>query len=199
VFRRRPPDDASAVAATAEPVDPGAARGSQPKGTPTPSRKEAEAARKARVRPPMSRREARQRQREQLRQQRTRTYDALKSGDETAFPPRDRGPVRAFLRDFVDSRRLFTEFFLPVMLVVLLLSLIPVRQLQLWTSAAWLAAMLMVIAEILWLSFRVRKEVARRFGPDAGRGNVLYALVRASQMRRFRLPPPRVRAGQPID
>ncbi len=46
-------------------------------------------------------------------------------GDERYFLERDKGPVRRFLRDYVDSRRTVAEFFLPMILVVLLLSFVP--------------------------------------------------------------------------
>ncbi len=166
------------------------------KGRPTPTRKEAEAARKERVKPTLSRKEARRRAREEAGRERQRTMAAMKAGDETHYPPRDQGPVRAFVRDFVDSRRTFAEFFLPTMLAILLLTLIPNADIARWATVAWLGAMLLVFTELLWLGLRLRKQVPARFGPDAGRGNTFYGIVRATQIRRMRLPVPRVKPGQ---
>ena len=44
---------------------------------------------------------------------------ALREGDERHLPPRDRGPVRKYVRDIVDSRRSVAEYFLPLALVIL--------------------------------------------------------------------------------
>ena len=46
------------------------------------------------------------------------------SGEEKNLPPRDRGPVHRFARDYVDSRRSAAEFFLPIALFVLIATFI---------------------------------------------------------------------------
>ena len=58
----------------------------------TPSRKEAEAARKRAMKTPMTRKEQMKREREARAQIRERQQAALKSGDEKYLPLRDRGP-----------------------------------------------------------------------------------------------------------
>jgi hypothetical protein len=168
------------------------------KGRPTPTRKEAEQARKQRVRPVLTRREAMRRQREHTRTQRTRARQGMMSGDERYLMARDRGPVRRFIRDFVDSRRTLAEFFLPTILVILVLSLIGTPEVQLFTTLLWMATFLFVMAEVLVLGFRVKREVRRRFPDDDGRGHMLYTVARATQIRRLRLPKPNVKPGTPV-
>ncbi len=167
------------------------------KGRPTPSRKEAEAARKQRVKPTLTKKEARKRQRTAARAERDASYRAMQTGDESHFPERDRGPVRRYVRDFVDGRRLMTEFFLPIMIAILVLSLLPIPALVQTITLVWLAAIALVFAELGWLGFKLKRGIADRFGDNAGRGNIFYGVVRATQLRRLRLPKPAVRPGQP--
>jgi hypothetical protein len=168
------------------------------KGRPTPTRREAEQARKERVRPPLTRREALKRERELARAARARSRQAMSAGDERHFLERDKGPVRRFLRDYVDSRRTVAEFFLPIVFVVLLLSFLPSPQLRVFATLAWLATMLLVIIDVAMMGFRVKREVRTRFPDDTGRGHALYAIARSTQIRRFRLPKPTVKPGTPV-
>jgi Protein of unknown function (DUF3043) len=199
VFRRRSTTDRSAdpdVTASSAAT----ANGSQPtgKGRPTPTRKQAEQARKQRVRPVLTRREATRRQRELTRAERSRSRQAMMSGDERYFGQRDKGPVRKFLRDYVDSRRTLAEFFLPTILVVLVLSLISSPQVQLLATLLWLASLLLVMIDLAVLGIRVKREVRQRFPDDDGRGHVLYVIARATQIRKLRLPKPTVKPGTPV-
>jgi hypothetical protein len=54
---------------------------------------------------PATRKEAYKAQRERSREERTHQMAALKAGDERNLPVRDRGPVRIYAGDLVDSRR----------------------------------------------------------------------------------------------
>ncbi|MBD0292280.1 MAG: DUF3043 domain-containing protein [Jiangellaceae bacterium] len=165
------------------------------KGRPTPRRREAEQARKQRVRPTLSRGEAIRRERARAREQRARMRQGVQAGDERYFMERDRGPVRKFVRDYVDSRRTFTEYFLPLVMVVLLLSFVRSPQVQIISSLLWLAAIMFVVLELSILNIRVKREIARRFPDDAGRGHGFYAIARSTQLRRLRLPKPVVKPG----
>lgn len=193
MFRR----DRSAEADTGMPTVAPEPEHASGKGRPTPTRKEAEAARKQRAKPALTKKEARKRQKEAARAERDLTYKAMQAGDENAFPPRDRGPVRRYVRDMVDGRRLLTEFFLPVMIGILALSLLPIPALVQTITLTWLVAIVLVFAELTWLGLRLRKGVAERFGDEAGKGNVMYGVIRATQLRRLRLPKPVVKPGQP--
>ncbi|MGH8824329.1 MAG: DUF3043 domain-containing protein [Jiangellaceae bacterium] len=182
----------------ADTASPGSADTPVGKGRPTPTRREAEQARKQRVRPPLTRREAVKRERELARTERTRTRQAMSTGDERHFLERDKGPVRRFLRDYVDSRRTIAEFFLPIIVVVLLLSFVPSPQLRVLSTLMWLATMLLVIIDVIMMGMRVKREIRKRFPDDTGRGHVLYAIARSTQIRRFRLPKPTVKPGAPV-
>jgi hypothetical protein len=197
VFRRRKPAD--------EPPPPpgGATPDSSPggapgKGRPTPTRKEAEAARKARVKPVVSGREARKRERELARTERARQLQAMKEGDERYFAPRDRGPVRGFVRDFVDSRRLVAEWFLPGLILILGASFTGIPRVVAIANLTWLTLLVLVTMEMIWLSRRVKRQARERFPGEPVKGLGLYAIARATQLRRFRLPKPRVRPGTTI-
>jgi hypothetical protein len=200
VFRRRTsPDDSSASTRTGSAADvSGGTAGAGGKGRPTPTRREAEAARKARVRPVVDRRESMRRQRQQARAEREKARRAMATGDERHYMGRDRGPVRAFIRDWVDARRSVAEFFLPIVLVVLVLSFVSNPAVQLFSTALWMATMLLVVVDLTWFGFRLRREIRTRFPDDEGRGHVFYGITRATQLRRLRLPKPRVRPGAQV-
>ncbi len=195
MFRRQSSAESDAAASTPASVASDAPAGG--KGRPTPTRKEAEAARKERVKPTLNKKQARKKQKELARAERDATYKAMQSGDESHFPRRDQGDVRRYVRDMVDGRRLLTEFFLPVMIGILALSLLPIPALVQTITLVWLVAIALVFAELGWLGYRLRKGIAERFPNDTSKGNTMYGVVRATQMRRLRLPKPAVRPGQP--
>lgn len=192
VFRRRSSQDHETTpAATPEPEETG-------KGRPTPKRREAEQARKERVKPPLTRREAMKRERERAKQQRARTRNAMATGDERHFLKRDQGPVRRFIRDYVDSRRTVAEYFLPIVIVVLLLSFFPIAVVQVFSTLLMMLMLLLIVFELAMLNVRIKREVRRRFPDDGQRGHGLYAIARATQIRKLRLPKPAVRPGDAI-
>lgn len=196
VFRRRSPEDQTPTTA-AEATESTEHSGSK-KGKPTPKRREAELARKARVKPPLTRREALKRDRQQSKERRGKARQAMAAGDQRYFGKRDQGPVRQFIRDYVDSRRTVAEFFLPLILVILLTSFIPIYQAQLFSTLLMLVTILMVIFDLVMLNRRVKREIRNRFPDDAQRGHGLYATARATQIRRLRLPKPTVRPGDSV-
>jgi hypothetical protein len=167
------------------------------KGRPTPTRREAEAARRAALKPARSRRESVRQQREAGRAERVKAREAMLRGDERALPARDQGPVRRFVRDFVDSRRTAAEFFFWIALAVLVGSFVPNAAIRGYITIFWLAALLLIVVDSTVLSLRLRSELARRFPDESRRGTTWYALMRTMQIRRLRLPPPAVKPGQP--
>ncbi len=117
------------------------------------------------------------------------------SGDDRDLPRRDQGPVRRFCRDFVDSRRNVAEYLLPALVLILVLSTIPTGWAQSATVLLWMATILLTAADTIFLMWRLRKELAARFPDTSTRGARLYALLRSSQLRRLRMPKPRVPPG----
>lgn len=205
VFRRRsteqPASTSTAVAAGTSATagtGAGAGGGELGKGRPTPSRKQAEAARRERVRPAQDRKAVARREREARRANAARVRTAMQTGDETHYVGRDRGPVRAFVRDFVDARRTLAEFLMPILLIVLVLSFLQSTATAALSTLVWGVTMLFVIVDLLVLSRRMRREIRRRFPEETGKGHVFYGVLRATQLRRLRLPKPRVRPGATI-
>ncbi|CAL9288082.1 MULTISPECIES: DUF3043 domain-containing protein [unclassified Streptomyces] len=174
-----------------QPRDPQA-----PKGRPTPKRSEAQSQRRRAVTPPLDRKEAMRRQREARRADLARQREALASGDERFLPARDRGPVRRFVRDFVDSRFFVAEMFLPLALVILVLSVIQVGNMQAIATMLWLGVIVLIIVDSIGLAIRLKKQLKQRFPDEPKRGAVAYALMRSLQMRRLRLPKPQVKRGE---
>lgn len=134
-------------------------------------------------------REARERQRES----RARQMQALKAGDERALPARDRGPARKYARDLVDARRSVAEFFLPLALVILVLSFGGTDQMKVVGGRLWLALVVLIILDSAVLAFKLRRSLDRSLPDVSHRGVLIYALMRSMQIRRFRLPPPRIK------
>lgn len=167
-----------------------------PKGRPTPKRSVAQSQRRSVANTPMTRKEAARRQREERRAALERQRQALASGDERYLPARDKGPVRRFARDFVDSRFNIAEFFLPMAVIILVLSMIRIPALQSIALLLWLVVIVTIVLDSIVTGFRLKKVLAERFPDDNRRGAVAYALMRSLQMRRLRLPKPQVKRGE---
>ncbi|MEV0964904.1 MULTISPECIES: DUF3043 domain-containing protein [unclassified Streptomyces] len=174
-----------------QPRDPEA-----PKGRPTPKRSEAQTQRRRAQSAPLDRKAAMRRQREARRADLAKQREALAGGDERYLPVRDKGPVRRFVRDFVDSRFCVAEFFLPLAVVILVLSMVRVPQLQNIAMLLWLGVIVMIVIDSIGLWIRLKKQLNERFPNEPKRGAVAYGLMRTLQMRRLRLPKPQVKRGE---
>ncbi|MEU1197104.1 DUF3043 domain-containing protein [Streptomyces sp. NPDC005813] len=196
VFRSRAkeekaPADKAQVTDSKQPRDPQA-----PKGRPTPKRSEAQTQRRSVASTPTTRKEAAKRQRDDRRAAMDRQRQALASGDERYLPARDKGPVRRFARDFVDSRFCIAEFFLPLAVVILVLSMVRVGSLQNIALLLWLVVIVLIVLDSIGIAFRLKKQLNTRFPDQPKKGAVPYALMRTLQMRRLRLPKPQVKRGE---
>lgn len=190
MFGRKPTAEAPASDPSATET-PGAG-----KGRPTPSRKEAEASRKQALKVPKDPKAARRAARDRDRDARVQQRAALASGDERALPLRDQGPVRRYIRDFVDSRFTLAEYFIFIALAVLVLGFIPNPTVQLGVSITWMALIVLVALDEIYLLFRLTSQMRKHFPDKADRkGSLWYAALRTLQLRRFRMPPPQVKRG----
>lgn len=171
------------------------------KGRPTPTRREAEAARRQSLKGPANPKERRKLEREQTRQQRIAAREALVAGDERALPPRDAGPVKKHVRNYIDGRRTLAEFFIPLAVVVLVVGLFRNPQIQVLVSYIWFLMLALLVVDMTVLLVRLSGQLKREFPEAADRkGAVFYGAMRAMQIRRLRLPPPRVKAGgRPVE
>jgi len=166
------------------------------KNRPTPKRS-AQVARNQRPLVPDDRRAAHKANRDAMRAERLKARQAMMTGDERFLPPRDKGPVKRFVRDFVDARWNAGEFFLVVAMVVVLLTFVmdPTAQL-IATAMLWLTVILSV-ADGFVLSRRLKRRLNEKFGEEnVPAGTVRYGILRAFQIRRTRLPKPMVKRGE---
>ena len=166
------------------------------KNRPTPKRRDQEAARK-RPLVETDRKAARTREREQRREAQLKQRQAMVTGDDTHLPARDKGPVRRYIRDYVDARWNLGEFMLPVMLVVLALSFIPSRTTFAIVSIGVYALIFAAAVDAFLMWRGLKKRLVATFGEDkVGRGLAMYAVMRTIQLRRSRMPRPLVKRGQ---
>ena len=160
------------------------------KGRPTPSRKEAESKRKVSTLAPAVGKDAKKRDKALARERRVAAREAYLRGDENALPLRDRGPVRRFVRDEVDGRRSIGEFFLPIIFVVLLFSVVPNMTVNVIAIVLMYTVLLFAVIDGFFLSRKLKKQIKEKF-PDANtKGLGMYGLLRSTQMRRLRAPKP---------
>lgn len=194
-------------------AEPQAAPESQsPKGRATPSRKEAEAARKQGLKASSRGRggatgkggkggkEGKKAAREAERESRARQRAGMMMGDERYMPARDRGAAKRFVRDFVDARITVAEYFIFIAIAVLLLGFIQNPAMQSFVSLAFFAVTALIVIDTIILLVQLNLRAKKQFPEKSDRrGMMLYAIMRALQLRRLRLPPPMVtRGGQPI-
>ena len=209
VFRRR---SAGATDGTAQ-DSPGAqspdasAEAKQPrspaeaaKGRPTPKRSEAERNRRqpitgsgSRSRAPASPRTPEEKAR--ARGDRARKYEAMKQGESWALNPRDRGPARALARDYIDSKRRISEYYMYILVLLLAAVFLRNKTEQQYISPLVLVLVVIIVIDAQVIRRSLRKLVGERLPGESTRGLTMYAVMRALQIRRFRMPAPRVRPG----
>ena len=160
------------------------------KGRPTPSRKDAESKRKVSTLAPAVGKEAKKREKELARERRVAAREAYLRGDENALPLRDRGPVRRFVRDEVDSRRSIGEYFLPIIFVVLLFSVVPNMTVNIIAIVLMYTVLLFAVVDGFFLSRKLKKQIAEKFPEANPKGLGMYGWLRSTQMRRLRAPKP---------
>ncbi|NUR89711.1 MAG: DUF3043 domain-containing protein [Nonomuraea sp.] len=173
----------------------------QGKGRPTPKRRDAEGRRRSTVVAPKNRKEAYAQARSKQNAERERARQGMLAGDERYFPARDKGPARKFARDWVDSRRLPSQYFLPFSLLILVATWVPwpasIRaQVLSWTiTLGWPIMMIGVLFTSVYVAWKVKKLVAEKLPKESLKGVGFYAAMRALQIRKLRFPPPAVLPG----
>ncbi|WP_067477400.1 DUF3043 domain-containing protein [Nocardia amamiensis] len=221
LFRRGESSTTDATAESTVVTDGGSAAGitskaptaTAGKGRPTPKRRDAQGKRRGPVAPaPLTAKEARARRKavrgskEERKaasaERRAAAQDRrarMLAGEDKYLLPRDRGPVRAFVRDIVDARRNLVGLFMP-MALVLILSMFVAPALQTVVTLAMLVMMLFMAIEGVLLGRVVNNRVKERFpdATDTGYRLGWYAFVRASQIRKMRAPKPRVGPGDSV-
>jgi hypothetical protein len=172
------------------------------KGRATPSRKQAEAARKKQMKVPVSRKDQAKRDRAARESMRLKQREALKTGEEKYLPGRDRGPGRRFARDYVDRRRNVAEYLVMYLVVILALGFVASGTNQTWAASASVLSYPLIIVGVVIDEFLMvrglRRELASRFDSKDTGGAVGYAVLRTMQLRRMRLPKPQLGHGDPL-
>ncbi|MHC1561745.1 DUF3043 domain-containing protein [Actinomycetospora sp. C-140] len=178
------------------------------KGRPTPSRRDAQGKRRGPVAPaPKTQREAMKRAKALRGTKEDRKAKAddrrkrMMAGDDSVLLPRDRGPARAYARDLVDARRNLMGLFMPLAIVIFVTVIVPVPQVQTFGSLVCLVMLVMMALEGVMLGRYVVTRVRAKF-PNEQVGGLSfgwYAFTRATQLRRLRMPKPRVARGTRID
>jgi hypothetical protein len=181
---------------------------SSKKGRPTPKRREATS--KHHSLAPIKTKEEKKRAREAAKASRIAAREAYMRGDESALPARDRGPARKFVRDYVDSRKSIGEYFLPIIFIVLVLTMIPTKtttnaeglpqvpMTQVISIAIMYSVLIISVLDGVRLNRRIKKAVSAKYPGTTLRGLGMYGWLRSTQMRRMRTPKPQVKAGTKI-
>jgi hypothetical protein len=170
------------------------------KGRPTPKRSVAEAKRRQPI-AGSSRAPAAPRTKEEKARARTNRagkYDAMKRGEQWALNPRDRGPARALARDFVDSKRRVSEYYMYILVVLLAAVFVRSAAAQAIISPVVLLLILVIVVDATLIRRSLGRLMAERLPGESTRGLTMYAVMRALQIRRFRVPAPRVHPGDKI-
>ncbi|MCL2482581.1 MAG: DUF3043 domain-containing protein [Propionibacteriaceae bacterium] len=157
------------------------------KTIPTPTRRQAEQARRDRLQPVLTRKQSKVRERE-----------ARYKAQNEAMAKNHARPHNVLIRDWIDGRWNITEFILPVMLVVFAVAIGGTYFLPAMTLVApyimWgVIGVLILDIALMWLG--LRKHLKTYFPDEPLKGKLSYALSRSMMMRRTRVPPPRVKRG----
>ena len=166
------------------------------KGRATPKRREAQQERRERVKGPRDPKARSKVEREKRTKARRQQHEGLMRGDDRYLPPRDSGPRRRFIRDWIDSRFTAAEMFLPSAVLILVLGLIGSKSAQALSVFIWLLVVALIIVDSFIWSIALRRVLRARFPDDRHKGDIGYALLRALLSRRLRTPKPQVKRGQ---
>jgi hypothetical protein len=216
--RKKDTQDADS-AASEEDVQTGQERigTTAPKGKPTPKRSEASRKRGPVAPAPMTTAEARRRRKEvggpklsrderkserlARRADMSDRREKMMAGEDAYLLPRDKGPVRRFVRDVVDSRRNVLGLFMPAALGLIFVMLaVPSPQLQQAVSFAMPVLLLIMAIDGFIVGRKANKLLDEKFpdNTESGWKLGLYAASRASQLRRMRAPRPQVNRGDKV-
>jgi hypothetical protein len=184
--RTEPASEEPAAPVAADPTRSGPAR----KDAPTPTRREAEHARRERLNPTLTPKQARAKERQARAMERDSQLRSVEAQ-----------PGRVLMRDWVDSRRGLAQFSLPLLMVMLMISLVVTTFGTLITAimsyATWLV-MILILGDVALMWRGYKKLHAERLPREPLKGLLSYGLNRSINLRRLRVPKPRVNRGDPV-
>lgn len=166
---------------------------------PTPKRS-AQQANRQRPLVPTDRKAAKEAERQRRIEAQNRLRLANETGDERYLMPRDKGEQKRYTRNFIDSRWMFGEFMMFIILAFLIISLVfqSNLQIQMFVQAALWVVIALIIVEAIVTSMILKKRLIAKFG-HMDKGVRMYAAMRGMQFRKLRLPKPQVKRGENID
>lgn len=129
------------------------------------------------------------------RTERDRRMSAMRRGEEWALGPRDRGPIRKLARDYVDAHRRPSEYYMYVLLLLLVALLSRNVVLNTYVSPLVLVLVAVVAVDAYLIRRALHRLAAERYPGESTRGMTTYAVMRSLQIRRFRMPQPRLKPG----
>jgi hypothetical protein len=168
------------------------------KGAPTPKRSAAQANRRQPYQAPGDRKAASRQSRDRNRADRVRRTDAYQRGEQWAMPQKDQGPVRALARDVVDARRGIGEYYMILVIVAVALLLALPASLKSIADLLVLVLIVVIAVEGWFVGRKVKRLAAERHPGQSTRGVVTYAMFRGINLRRLRMPRPRVKPGEKV-
>ena len=149
---------------------------------------------------PTNAKEARALARKKRQEDAAARREGMANGDDRYLMARDRGPVRAYVRDIVDARRNVGSLFLFALVLIMGLSISPSLPLRLASNLVFLAFILALAADSVLLSRRLKRLVSAKFPKhDEGYGALYrYAVMRTLNFRKMRIPKPKVKVGDQV-
>lgn len=124
----------------------------------------------------------------------------MMDGDDRYVLSRDRGDVRRFARNWVDTHRRLINWFMPLALAVIIFQLLPNPELMAISQTLFLVLIAVIVVDGILVGRSVNKAIRTRFPDtdDTGFGMGWYAVMRATQPRMLRTPRPQARPGDAI-
>jgi hypothetical protein len=201
VFRRRNAPAPAELASDQAADSSGEAVRQVGKGRPTPKRSEVERRRRQPyTAPPTDKKASAAQQRERRRAEQKRRMDAMRRGEEWALPAKDRGPVKALARDYIDSRRVVVSEYILFAVFALIIIVFMLGAAKRSSTVLYLEVGIVgVIAlEALFHATVLRRLARQRFPGESTRGIAWYVAKRSIRLRSSRIPPARVARGDAI-
>ena len=120
----------------------------------------------------------------------------MKRGEEWALNPRDRGPARALTRDYVDAKRRISEYYMYILVILVAALFVRTKSIQSYLAPFVLALIVIIAVDAYFVRRGLRRLMNERLPGESQRGLTAYAVMRAIQIRRFRMPQPQVNPGE---
>lgn len=193
-------EDAASTPTGATALAPGKQDG---KGRATPKRRDAQA-RGLHPVVPADRKTAKKEARAQQDAAWERQRRAMVTGDERYLPRRDKGPIKRYIRDYVDARWCLGEAFLPLAIVMLVLTLVlsfsgrqSVLTVYLFFALYGILFLAIIDSVVCW--WLVRRRLYKKFGEAEVKSHGMifwYVFSRCFNLRRWRQPSPQNKRGE---